>query len=141
MEESEDSRYCITLKHRALTPEFRTLIKKAAKKENMLMAEWVVYVLQERATRVITGQFEKEKIEPPALQRVEALEKGQKTIEERFALAQQIIKEHAETIQEQQERFELFAQSVQKTVLNLKAEQERGLFAKLFSRGSNSTHT
>src|SRR5947209_5115343 len=49
----KDSRPTLTLKSEAFTPEFRTLINKAAERSNQTQAEWVAEVLRREAQRVV----------------------------------------------------------------------------------------
>ena len=49
----KDTRPTLTLKSEAFTPEFRTLINKAAERSNQTQAEWAAEVLRREAQRVV----------------------------------------------------------------------------------------
>ena len=59
----KDSRPTLTIKGEQFTPEFRTLINKAAERAGQTQAQWVFDQLQAAAIRIIKG----ESVEEPKL--------------------------------------------------------------------------
>lgn len=66
MNPKRDARPTLTLKGDAFTPEFRTLLNKAAKKAGKTQAEFAAEVLAAAARRVLTGTPEDNPTDNPA---------------------------------------------------------------------------
>jgi len=52
---AKDTRPTLTVKGAAFTPEFRAKINKAAKRQGKTQADFVAEVLEQAATRILTG--------------------------------------------------------------------------------------
>ena len=64
---AKDKRPTLTVKGEAFTPEFRAKLNKAARRRGQTQAQFVAEVLEQAATRVLTGHPEEAEAPTPAL--------------------------------------------------------------------------
>jgi leucyl aminopeptidase (aminopeptidase T) len=83
----KDKRPTLTVKGDMFTPEFRAKLNKAARKRGQTQAQFVAEVLEQAATRVLTGQAEDAEAEAPAPALVKRMEETDARLE---ALAIQV---------------------------------------------------
>ena len=83
----KDKRPTLTVKGDVFTPEFRAKLNKAARKRGQTQAQFVAEVLEQAATRVLTGQAEDAEAEAPAPALVKRMEETDARLE---ALAIQV---------------------------------------------------
>ena len=84
---AKDKRPTLTVKGEAFTPEFRAKLNKAARKRGQTQAQFVAEVLEQAATRVLTGQPEEAESEAPTPALVKRMEQADAKLE---ALAAQV---------------------------------------------------
>lgn len=113
-----DKRPTLTLKGDEFTPEFRSLLNKAAKKAGKTQAEFAAETLAAAARRVLTGTPEDNPTDnpapPPAV--IQHLEERQAAADAKLDEAARAIAALADQVQA------------------LTAAQRRGLWARLFGR-------
>jgi uncharacterized protein (DUF1778 family) len=83
----KDKRPTLTVKGDVFTPEFRAKLNKAARKRGQTQAQFVAEVLEQAATRVLTGQAEDAEAEAPTPALVKRMEETDARLE---ALAVQV---------------------------------------------------
>lgn len=83
----KDKRPTLTVKGDVFTPEFRAKLNKAARKRGQTQAQFVAEVLEQAATRVLTGQAEDAEAEAPTPALVKRMEETDAKLE---ALAAQV---------------------------------------------------
>lgn len=127
----EDNRYSVTLKHERLSPEWRNLIKAAARKTGMDMALFIAVEMQEASMRIL-HPVQNAKAELPALARVEALEKRVEVlteVEKRVGELQE-AKQH---LSETNTALDAKIEELQSKVFEINERARRPLLKRLFS--------
>ena len=71
---AKDKRPTLTVKGEAFTPEFRAKLNKAARRRGQTQAQFVAEVLEQAATRVLTGKAEDTAPEAPTPALVKRME-------------------------------------------------------------------
>lgn len=78
---AKDKRPTLTVKGEVFTPEFRAKLNKAARRRGQTQAQFVAEVLEQAATRVLTGQPEEAESDAPTPALVERMEQTDAKLE------------------------------------------------------------
>jgi small-conductance mechanosensitive channel len=116
---AKDKRPTLTVKGEAFTPEFRAKLNKAARRRGQTQAQFVAEVLEQAATRVLTGKAEDTAPEAPT-----------PALVERMAATDAAIAAQAKRMQTTEEKLEHIASQLEA----LTEAQRKSFWERMFGR-------